>query len=162
MAQGKKYGEKVREKTIALLMSGMTTSDVARKMNLAYTTVYAWAKALEKEPNYEELREIKRREFIESAWNCVMSAQNILQRRLERATEEEALLDEMLESVESDEALDPIERRALIKKLSDIKLEDIGKLATVIGTIYDKQALASNQPTNIHGGEVGIKRFEDL
>lgn len=162
MSQGKKYGEAIRERAIAMVMSGKTISDTAREMKLAYTTVYAWIKTLQEEPNFEELREIKRQQFITNAWNCVMKAQNLLQRKLDRATDEEAAIDTLIEIVNSDAELDGIERRSLINKLSAIRLDDAGKLATVIGTMYDKQALASNQPTSIHGGEVGIKRFEEL
>lgn len=162
MAQGKKWDEKLREKAIALHLSGKTISNVARELSIGYTTVYGWVKDLENCPDFEELRKIKRQEFIENAWDCVGKAQMLLGKRLTRAINDEEIIDELIETAKNDEDLDLIERKALLSKLSTIKLEDVGKLATVIGTMYDKQALASNEPTNIQGGEVTIKRFEDL
>lgn len=157
--RGKSYDETTKEKAIALFMSGKGKAEVARELKLPYNTVYEWVKTYEESPEFEEFREIKRKEFINSAWKCVATAQTILQRKLDRAIEEEEKLDELLSMLDTD---DEIDRKFILNRIAAIKLDDIGKLATVIGTMYDKQALASNQPTTIHGGEVEIKRFEDL
>lgn len=162
MAQGRKWDETTKEKAIAMYMSGRTIANVARELSIGYTTIYGWVKDLEDAPNFEEIRGLKRQEFIENAWECVGKAQKLLYKRLERAINDEKIIDELIEVAKNDEDLDLIERRALLSKLAVIKLEDVAKLATVIGTMYDKQALASNEPTSIQGGEVTIKRFEDL
>ena len=162
MSQGKKFGEAIKEQAIAKVMSGMTISNVAKEMDLGYSTVRGWVRDLEALPNFAELRELKRQEFINNAWDCVEKAHVLLKRRLKRAIEEEAAFDKLIDMVNSEIALDGTERRAIVNKLSALKFDDAGKLATVIGTMYDKQALASNEPTSIHGGEVALKRFEDM
>lgn len=162
MARGKKFGEVIKEKAIAMVMSGETLSNVAKELGLGYSTVFGWVKDLETSPNFEELRKLKREEFINNAWDCVEKAQCLLKRRLKRAIEEEAAFDALIDMVNSNIDLDGVERRAIVNKLSAMRFEDAGKLATVIGTMYDKQALASNDPTCIHGGEVTTRRFEDM
>ena len=41
----------------------------------------------------------------------------------------------------------------------ELKLPDIGKLSSVMGTMYDKRALARGEPTENVGGVI---KFEDL
>lgn len=56
------------------------------------------------------------------------------------------------------------ERRELLRKLSAVRIDDIGKLSTVMGVLYDKSALASGEATqevNL-SGKVKVEKFEDL
>ena len=43
--------------------------------------------------------------------------------------------------------------------MAAIKVEDVGKLATMLGTLYDKQALANNEATSKVDGVI---RIEDI
>ena len=45
--------------------------------------------------------------------------------------------------------------------MTELKLPDIGKLSSVMGTMYDKRALAKGEPTENIGGTAIIK-FEDM
>ena len=47
-------------------------------------------------------------------------------------------------------------------KLAKIKVEDVKSLATVLGTLYDKQALANKEATAIVEGSITVKKFEDF
>ena len=68
----------------------------------------------------------------------------------------------MMEELAKADSITDSQRRALYKKLESIKIEDIGKLAVVLGTIYDKQALANKEATSIIDGSIAVKKFEDF
>lgn len=189
MAQGKKYSDELKEKAIALL-SCNNASFVAEELGLPYTTVKTWeTKALKQakrdmevreasegddevtkstkrftEQNLVELRQKKKEEFIESAWELINLSKGVLEKRLKRAMENEEALDELVDEITKlgYKTLTAQQRQALYMKLSKIKVDDVKSLATVLGTLYDKQALANKEATAIVEGSITVKKFEDL
>ena len=112
-----------------------------------------------------ELRQRKKEEFVERAWSMMERSQRLIERRLTRAEEEEAKIDELMKEVILNGAavglVSQTAKNAVIAKLAEIKLESTKSLAVLLGTLYDKQALAAKEPTvNVSGG-IAIK-FEDL
>ena len=166
--KGKKYDPEVKERALALLAVNDSVSKVAKELNLPWSTVDCWKKDALKDAasgdGFVKLREQKKEDFINGAWDIVMRAQRLITKRLDRAEKQESELDRLLDEIECipDEELSDVQRRMLVKRITDLKLDDIGKLGTVMGTMFDKHALALNQPTAIHGGEVVVRRFEDL
>ena len=69
------------------------------------------------------------------------------------------LLDEILQLDHKD--LTEPQRKALYSRIAAIKIENVKELAVVLGTLYDKQALANKEATSIVDNNVTIK-FEDL
>lgn len=150
MASGKKYNDDIMEKAFALLACNNSVAEVARALNLPYTTVKTWrskylakskeiAEKEEKGEHSDELDLAKARlqqkeKFIDNAWRTIGKAQSMLERKLDRALEQN----------------DP-EKEPSVKELT-----------IAIGTLYDKASLAAQEPTEIVGGEVVMKRFEDL
>ena len=188
MAQGKKYNDDVREKAFALLSCNNNTSDVARELGLPYSTVKTWekkflarSKELEEragkereesitaddevtkqdEPDLAKLRKAKKEEFVTNAWNVIGKAKTLIERRLDRAIEQEDAIDRALSEVLSCSTMTEAQRKALVNKFANIKVESMRELAIVLGTLYDKQALASKEPTSIVDGGL-VKKFEDL
>ena len=162
MAQGKKFGAEIKEKALALLASGKSVPDVAKELNLNYNTVYGWnVRQGKDDPHFEELKSLKKEEFIKNAWDCVMRSQRLIMRRLERVERSEDAIDKLIDEIveNTDEDVTFADKRALINKLSAIELPDLSKLGVIMGTMYDKFALASGDPTVNHGGVV---RFEEL
>lgn len=164
MAQGKKYPQEIKEKALALLAVNTNVSAVARELGLPRSTIVTWQQEAQNDEDFGKLREQKKEEFINGAWDIVMRAQRLIAKRLDRAEKDDERLDMLLDEVEdmSDDDISDAQRRVLVKRITDLKLDDIGKLGTVMGTMFDKHALALNQPTAIHGGEVVVKRFEDM
>lgn len=164
MARGETWGGEIKEKARALLVV-KNASAVAKELNLPYSTVKTWEKECSKksekenEKSLEELRNEKKRAFVASAWELIEKTENILVRRVERATNSEETLDEIVEIV-ADEALSADKKKMLINKLSLVRLESVKELAVLLGTLYDKQALASKECTLVIGEE--IKKFEDF
>jgi hypothetical protein len=114
-----------------------------------------------------ELRQAKKDKFADDAWRMLDDAKCLLERRLKRALEEEDKLDEILDAFadmedEQGNGLSEKALRELYRKFSSLKLEDIRALSTVLGTLYDKQALAAKDATQIVGGTIGVLKFEEL
>ncbi len=169
MAKGQKYNDDIKEKAYALLAVNNNVSFVAEKLGLPRTTVKSWKEAYDKkakergEETIAELRQKKKEEFVEDAWGLIGKIQTLLERRLNRAIESENVIDELLnEILQLDyKDLTTPQRQALYKKISTIKVESVKELATVLGTLYDKQALANNEATQRVEGTLEFKKFED-
>lgn len=178
---GKKHKDELKEKAFALLVCN-NASYVAKELGLPYTTVKTWENKFIKEGkkqidetqegttektssvdehNLVMLRHKKKEEFINSAWDIIDLGKQILHRRFRRALESEDKLDDLEKELMSlpNTDLSTEQKKALAKKLSIIKVEDVGKLTTALGTLYDKQALANGEATSRE--EQILKGFED-
>ena len=157
MARGQKYNEDLKEKAIALLTVNNSVSFVARELKLPRSTVKSWKEDYDKkaqedgEDTIAKLRQKKKEQFVEDAWRLVDKVKTILERRLDRAIQSEDKMDELLEEIlQLDyKQLTVQQRKALYTRISALKIEDIKALSTVLGTLYDKQALANKEATQI-------------
>lgn len=123
--RGRKYSDEVKEKAYALYAICGNYEEVSRQIGVPSNTIIGWVK--DKPPDgYEELRDQKRREFIDSA-------SEIIELAIERLKND--LLDED-------------------------KPIPANHLTTVIGTLYDKRALASGDTTE--NVKVSVKLPEGL
>ncbi len=154
------YGDRERELAYALYAVSGNVSQVADKLGIPRSTVGEWLKKYSPDA-LEEIRRAHKEVFISEAWAMIGDAQTILSRRLNRAINSEDAIDELIRIVEErpDEELSDDVKKNLIKRLKAISCEDISKVATVMGTLYDKSALASKEATAIIGGTV---KFEDF
>jgi transposase-like protein len=165
MRKQRTYNDKDKEKAFALLTSGETCSQVAETLGIPYTTVKTWEKKWEEEgfgednKNLVEIRNQKKEEFTRNAWDIIGKANELLSRRIERALASEDEIDEIINEVAlaGKATLQPEEKKHLFSKLRAIKVDDIREIATVIGTIYDKQALANKEATSVVEGGVVVE-----
>lgn len=108
-----------------------------------------------------ELKELneKKKNFSKDSWGNIEKAQEIINRRLTRALDQEAVLDEIVNIILSarDEDLTYEQKQSLLNKMRKIRIDDVRELAVVIGTLYDKQALANKDATSILGGGVVVE-----
>lgn len=170
MAKGQKYNDDIKEKAIALLTVNNSVSYVARELGLPRSTVKSWKEAFDKEAeasgedSIAKLRQKKKEDFINDAWKLIDLSKGVLEKRLTRARDNEEALDELVEEIcKLDyKTLTSQQRQALYMKLAKIKVEDVKSLATVLGTLYDKQALANKEATAIVEGSITVKKFEDF
>lgn len=168
MAKGKKYNEDVKEKAYALFASGNSYAFVSEKLGIPESTLRGWRKQpsnAENEEKLAELRAKKKQEFVDRAWRSIELSQNIMERRLRRALEQENEIDELLLLVDEsarDEGLTQEMKRGLLTRVSALHCDDLGKLVQVQGVLYDKQALANKEATEIVDGQVTLKKFEDF
>ena len=109
-------------------------------------------------------RSKKKEEFVENAWELIGKVRTLLERRLDRAILSENIIDELVEEITKldSKQLTDSQRKALYSKISAIKIENVRELSTVLGTLYDKQALANKEATAIVEGDIKVKKFEDF
>ena len=124
MARGVKTSEADREKIKAVVYLNPLASqaEVARQTKIPLTTVHMTLKeeGFLDEDKFEELRNAKKQEFIGKAFDLAM------------------------------ETLDVIGEKIIsLKDIESLKKANIRDLTTALGTLYDKQALASGEPTTI-------------
>ena len=169
MARGQKYNDDLKEKAFALLAVNNSVSYVAKELGLPRTTVKTWKEIYDKEavergdPTIADLRQENKKRFVEDAWRLIDKTKTLLERRLDRALENEDELDELLEEIckLGNKELPNEQRKAIYQKIKSLKLEQTKELAVVLGTLYDKQALANKEPTSIVDGDMAVK-FEDM
>lgn len=189
MAKGKKADEQTLEVARAFLAAGESVAEVSRKLKVPESTVRGWRKRFEAEDaeiaeaektpveggggkellvhyqmgEFAELRAQKKREMIERAWRIIEKSQMLTEKGLDRAIEDAPRIDDVLRLLATvGGAMSATELKAAFKVLTELKLMDVGKLSSVMGTMYDKQALACREETEILGGSVDVRRFEDL
>ncbi len=190
MAKGQKIGEKQIEVMRAYLAAGTSLAETARKMGLPKSTVATWKKRFEEEKPaaadddldleqarpqkgagaralgtgqaFEELRTLNKEQFIADAGEIVSMSQQLVRHDLAYAIEHRAKIDRAIEVLCAlGERISPQELKLCVKVLTELRLPDIGKLSSVMGTMYDKRALARGEPTENIGGTAIIK-FEDM
>lgn len=195
--RGSKHSDEIREKALALLMSGESVGKTAKALNLSYTTVKTWEKKIKarqvnadggekktknekseiendnfksdevqysdeppKEINLDEVRNEKKKSFIDKSWRIIEDAQKVLERRVSRAVHKEDVIDEIISIVEERSGqMKDEEKQRILRRIEGLRLDDVRAITSIIATLYDKQALASGDPTlNVSGGV----KFEDL
>ena len=163
MAQGKKYNDDIKEQALALLSVNNNVGEVAKQLGLPYKTVYNWRNQPSNDtPNLEKLRNENKEKFVNKSWEIIGKAQKLIDKRMNRAIEFEDEIDELIDRIAIDDSLTDAEIKSIITKIKKLKLESATELSTVIGTLYDKQALANKEATAIVEGNIGVKKFEDL
>ena len=186
MAKGQKISEKQIEVMRAYLAAGNSLAETARQMGLPKSTVATWKKRFASEgkaddldlerphtqkgagarveggQTFEELRTMNQERFIAEAGEIVVMSQQLVKHNLLYAIEHRQEIERAIRVLSTcGEALSPQELKACVKVLTEMKQPDIGKLSSVMGTMYDKRALARGEPTENNGGTV-IVRFEDM
>ncbi len=182
MAKGKKYNDDIKEKAFALLATNNNPQVIADELKIPYTTIKTWEKKWLKESengskngnsggdtknnekNLVELRKKKKEEFVENAWGLIDKVRTLLERRLDRAITSEDKIDELVEEITQldHKSLTDNQRKALYSRIAAIKLDNVKELSVVLGTLYDKQALANKEATQIVEGNITVKKFEDF
>lgn len=123
--KGRKYSDEVKEKAYAMYAVCGNYEEVSRQIGVPANTIIGWVK--NKPPDgYEELRDQKRKEFINSASEIIEIAMERLKNDL----------------------------------LNDMRSIPANHLTTVIGTLYDKKALAAGESTD--NVRVSVKLPEEL
>ena len=155
MARGKKTSEAKREQAKALiyLNPNVTEPEIAKTIGIGKSTAHYLKKDIIEndigKDEFESLREEKKKQFIEEAWEVVGKALKLTNKRFTKALEDEGALEEIISRMNADVEIKGAEKQALYRRLKDLQMTNIRDIAIALGTIYDKQALASGEPTMI-------------
>jgi transposase-like protein len=162
---GSKADAVTREKAYALFATEDNVSRIARELGVPDSTVRGWKKKYDeecaKDPVKAKARDDQKSAFVQDCWGIINNSIKVAARRIERAANEEERIDALIDAVcdaSAEADLDPKRESDILRKVESLKCEDLVKLTTVIGTLYDKQALASGDNT----ANVGVTPFEGL
>lgn len=153
MPRGKKTSEEKREqvKAVIYLNPEASNRDIAKQTGLHHMTVQDIKKECKEELNsddYIQYRANKKREFIDNAFSVVEKALELANKRFSKALDDEDAIDQLIDAVQ-DHELTQVEKKTLVSRLNGLQMNNIRDIAVALGTIYDKQALASGEPTQI-------------
>ena len=108
------------------------------------------------EKNDQSTQSERKQSFSDSSWDNIEKAHKIINRRLNRALDNEDALDKIVDIVWSinEKDLSYEQKLSLLSKLRRIKVEDVREMVILIGTLYDKQALANGEVN----GKIGLEQ----
>ncbi len=135
---------------------GKTKHYIARKCGISWSTVDNYLKMDADE--IESLRDMKRKEFIEACWQSINEAVALGNSEVAWAQKINAEADELEKKLRA-KGTPKYEIAAQVKAVRSLSSTPLSQISTYIGTLYDKQALAKGDPTEIKRGVVS---WEDL
>ena len=157
MAQGSKYTDEQKEQALAMLTT-MSFKAVSKSLKIPERTLRDWKDTEEKiNPEFAELRNEKKKQFVESSWRIIEKANQLIEKKIDRALSAEEDIDKIMKKAKGNESLDKDDIVALTKNINKLNIENIGQVSTVIGTLYDKQALINKEATVNHGADASLE-----
>lgn len=153
------YDLQIKEKALALYAINNNGEQTAKEFNIPPATVRSWVQQANKNKDFIAFRDERKKEFIQTAWDNIKMGNDLLKKRLNRALNQEEELMQLIDIMQ-DEKLTTEDKQKIMTKIKEMRLDNINQISTVIGTLYDKQALASGDVTSRE--EQVIKKFEDF
>lgn len=158
MARGSKYTDKQKEQALAMLTT-MPFKTVSENLDIPENTLRDWNKNAEKiNPEFVELRNKKKEEFVESSWRIIEKANRLIEKKIDRALSTEEDIDKIIDKAKVSDKLDKEDIIALTKSVNKLGIDNIGQVSTVVGTLYDKQALINKEATNCLGADKELEQ----
>lgn len=159
MAQGSKYTDEQKEQALAMLTT-MSFKAVSKSLKIPENTLRDWKNNAEKiNPEFVKLRNKKKEEFVEKSWSIIEKANKLIEKKLDRALSAEEDIENIVKKAKNSENLEKDDIANLIKNIHKLGIENIGQVSTVIGTLYDKQALINKEATTRLGAD---KELEEV
>lgn len=147
-------GKKTSPEVIYQIMTSWAVTDsfaeTSRVLNIPIKTVEKIVKDNMGSPEFAELCSEKKLDFANKASKIIDKGMTLLDRRFNRAIEQEESLDILIEEIfaSSKEELSQDEKNRLVSKLRALQLQDVKAITTAVGTLYDKRALAKGKITD--------------
>ena len=149
MARGKKTAPEVIYKVMTSYAITDSYNQTAKDLNMPFETVRDIVKANQDADEFVKLRQEKREEFSDKATEIINKGLLLLNRRLNRAIEEEETLDDLIEDIWAmdDKEMSQQTKIATVNKIKNMQVHNLKDITTAIGTLYDKRALSRGEMT---------------
>lgn len=144
--RGSKVSDKVKERAIALLSTNTSMTKISKELNIPLSTLSTWKKEAEQDTEFVEVRRKNKERFVNEAWDIIGDSLALIGRRVKRALEAEDELDKLQDSVIA--GAPNGDNKSIYARFNSLKIENISSLSSIVGVLYDKQALINNEPTN--------------
>ena len=127
--------------------------ETARILDMPFATVKDIVQANKDKEEFVRLRSQKEEEFSDKASEIIDKGLILLQRRLNRAIEEEETLDDLIDEIYAmdDSEMSQQTKTATVNKIKNMQLHNLKDITTAIGTLYDKRALSRGEMTQNFG-----------
>lgn len=161
---GKRVGDDIREKIIAMRAAGVSLSQIAKEFELGKSTVHGILKKYneEKPDQFEQMRTEKKTEYIEEASKVVKGLLSVLSRRVDTILKDEDVIDEIIDIIADSDLTDKA-KSSLIAKMAGIMSPKLTELTTAFGTVYDKlEKIKLDNPDASGGGVIEITGVNPL
>jgi len=159
-SRGQQLDNLTIERIKAMYATGVAKQAIADELNLSWATVDKYSKL--EEDGFEELRAKRQREFIDACWRNITDAIELGNQKVNLAKMASKDFKEMVDKTAQtlkDQGADPQVIAEVVKAMSKMGDIPLAHISTYIGTLYDKQALAQGDPTEI---TENITRWSDL
>lgn len=157
----KVWAEAEKEEALAVYVLTGNMSKAAAAVGATVNTFKRWLVAADKDvPKVKEAREEARTRFIREAWETVFKGITVGNTMMSFVLENGDKIDKAFEAVANAD-IDEREKSDLLKVMASLTKIPLRDLAIYVGTVYDKIALATGQPTaNINERVDGQVRHE--
>lgn len=139
-------------------------SETSRQTGIPITTVKDIVDRHRGQEEFEKLRKEKREEFGQRASRIVFKGLTLLERRYDKALDNEDDLEGLIDLVMSakDEDMSYKERMDLAKKLGRLELNTLSEITTSMGTLFDKMRLANGESTENSSQTITVTMSKEL
>lgn len=150
MPKGKKTDNETIYKIMISMFSTNNFSETGRQLGIATTTVEKIYKDNKDKTEFVKLCNEKKEEFVDKATRIINKATNLMEQRIDLATEHENELEEIIDEIwmTDKKEMNETKKKALVAKIAGMQLYSLKELAVAIGTMYDKRALAKGESTS--------------
>ncbi len=149
------YTDQDKEHAIAVYATTGNLSKTARQTGVPLSTLRGWM-AEQPAEEVQQARLDARAKFVEAAWVSIAKGLETGNIVMSFILENRGRIDQAIKSVFASN-LTKENQTALVKALAKLSDFDLREVSTYIGTIYDKIALATGQPTGISRLEGEVK-----
>ena len=142
-----KYSDDIREKALALYDQVSSISKVAKELGIPKTTVSDWIKNREIPEEVVLRKAIEKIDFTTSATNIIEKSMKLMEKRLDDAIDFEEEFGMFLEEISRDKEIKPASYKSILAKIQALQIAKTSDLTQMVGTLYDKRALAKGEST---------------
>ena len=137
-------------------------SETARALGLAESTVRKIVADNKDKEEFARLCDEKKKDFADKATEIIDKGLELINRRLSVALDKQAELDKLIDEIDSadEEEISYKQKMRAISLIEEAQIQKIKDISTMIGTLYDKRALAKGESTN--NTSVNIKLPEGI
>ena len=138
----RRYTDEDRIKALELLALGNSLTSVSEMLGIPDATISDWSESNTKgsrqlkeelDKDFGDIRKKRKEKFINNCWNIIDKTISLLERKIQEELDKE----------------------------EDCNKARVSELTTALGTLYDKQALASNEATQNITGSLTVEALID-
>lgn len=142
-----KHKTELQEKAFELYDKGIGKSKIAKQLGVPVSTVADWIKKRELPEEVVLKKAVEKIDFVTQSTDIIEKSMQLMTRRLESCIDFENEFAAFMEMLSSDEELSKPAYKAIVSKLSILQIAKTSDLTSMVGTLYDKRALAKGEST---------------